>query len=81
MNKNPFMGKKNNTELSEEEKRFINNNVDEPIKEDKDEKVFLHFPIDRELKEKIVKYAKSVDRSQNYVMKQALKEWFSEKVE
>lgn len=79
MQDNPFINKTNNKTLSKEEKDFINKNADEPISEEKDEKIFVHFPIDKELKEKIVKYAKSVDRSQNYVMRQALKEWFADK--
>ena len=78
MSNNPFSIKKENNEvLNEKQKEFIENNVDKQVtKTHKNNKVFLHFPISRELKAKIESYAKSVDRSQNYVMRKALEEWF-----
>ncbi|CAD7289520.1 hypothetical protein LMG7974_01597 [Campylobacter majalis] len=82
---NPFKSKKTDkmaniqAQLSEEEQNFINKNVDEPIKKEKNKKIFINIAISEELKKTIEQYANSIDRSQQWVTRQALTEWFSDK--
>lgn len=76
MQGNPFINK-NKENFSQAEQEFIDNNADKlSIKKQKIAKLIY---IDEELKEKIAHYALSVDRSQNYVINQALNEWINSK--
>lgn len=76
MQDNPFINK-NKESFSQAEQEFIDNNADKlSIKKQKIAKLIY---IDEELKEKIARYALSVDRSQNYVINQALNEWINSK--
>ena len=73
MQDNPFKNK-NKESFSQAEQEFIENNADKlSIKKQK------IIYIDEELKEKIARYALSVDRSQNYIINQALNEWINSK--
>jgi len=76
MQDNPFKNK-NKESFSQAEQEFIENNADKlSIKKQKIAKLIY---IDEELKEKIARYALSVDRSQNYIINQALNEWINSK--
>ena len=76
MQDNPFINK-NKESFSQAEQAFIENNADKlSIKKQKIAKLIY---IDEELKEKIARYALSVDRSQNYIINQALNEWINSK--
>lgn len=76
MQDNPFINKDKES-FSQAEQEFIENNADKlSIKKQKIAKLIY---IDEELKEKIARYALSVDRSQNYIINQALNEWINSK--
>lgn len=77
---NPFSGIKNSGELSESEKEFIDKNVDANDKRiKKTDRINVFLYVSKETKKKIENYAKNMDRSQNYVMRKALEEWFADK--
>jgi hypothetical protein len=77
MQENPFKNK-NKKEFGEKEQEFINDNADKPTA--KKPKIAKLIYMDEELKNKFAHYAQSVDRSQNYVINQALNEWIDTKI-
>lgn len=76
MQDNPFKNK-NKESFNQAEQEFIEDNSDKPTA--KKQKIAKLIYIDEELKQKISRYALSVDRSQNYVINQALNEWINSK--